>query len=143
MKNDELRQHLEEVRRKAGSITARSVVTYASDPDSPLHGYFEWNDSVAAQKHREQQARILIQRVTVVYEDQYGAEQPIRAYVVLRDDADGLAEYERVIDVMSDAEKRSRLLVQAKADLEAYVAKYEALSELAGLMASKAAELAA
>lgn len=66
MTNEELKKHLEEIRdRNDGLLTPKAVVAEASNPKHPLHKYFEWDDSVAAQKYREEQARDLFQRVKV------------------------------------------------------------------------------
>ena len=46
-----------------GNITADRVVEAARDPESPLHGEFEWDDSKAAAQHRLNQARTLIRQV--------------------------------------------------------------------------------
>ena len=43
-----------------GRITADQLVEAAADENSPLHGYFEWDDSVAAHQYRIVQARLLI-----------------------------------------------------------------------------------
>lgn len=49
-----------------GKLKPDDVVQVASDPDSPLHPAFEWDDSVAAHKHRLRQARDLIRSVRVI-----------------------------------------------------------------------------
>ena len=48
-----------------GKLTPRLVVADASDPRSPLHDQFEWNDTEAAIKYREDQARRLIRNIMV------------------------------------------------------------------------------
>lgn len=48
-----------------GLVQAEAVVEAAKDPSSPLHKYFEWSDTEAAQKWRLHQARALIVRVGV------------------------------------------------------------------------------
>jgi hypothetical protein len=48
-----------------GVITAQAVVDRARDPDSPMHAHFEWDDTVAAERHREDQARALIRSVQI------------------------------------------------------------------------------
>lgn len=50
-----------------GRLTPNAVREDAAKPESPLHGYFEWDDSVAAGQHRLDQARALIRRVLVVW----------------------------------------------------------------------------
>lgn len=51
---------------KQNRLTASSVVKAASDPDSPLHKHFTWDDTQAAKAHRLQQARTLIRSFTLV-----------------------------------------------------------------------------
>lgn len=57
--------------RKEGALTAADVVADARRPDSPLHELFEWDDSVAAERYRESQARSLIRsyQLSVEYFD--------------------------------------------------------------------------
>lgn len=52
---------------KNGRLTPRDVIDYARPDDSPLHEYFEWDDSIAADQYRLYQARKLIARVEVNY----------------------------------------------------------------------------
>ena len=47
-------------KRNGGRITAEQLVDAARDADSPLHDYFEWDDSTAAHQWRITQARALI-----------------------------------------------------------------------------------
>jgi hypothetical protein len=54
-----------------GRLTPEGVLEAASDDDSPLHRFFEWDDHEAAHQYRVEQARRLIRgvRVVVTYED--------------------------------------------------------------------------
>lgn len=52
-----------------GTITPEQVVTAASDPDSPLHGQFEWDDATAAHQQRLAIARALIRSVRYISAD--------------------------------------------------------------------------
>lgn len=52
-----------------GLVEPVNVVEAARDPQSPLHRYFEWDDTAAAQAYRLVQARKLIARVRVVVVD--------------------------------------------------------------------------
>ena len=56
---------LTDLEDKNGRLTPEGVVRAASDPDSPLHEHFQWDDSEAAKSWRLQQARCLIHSVTV------------------------------------------------------------------------------
>lgn len=51
--------------KNGGKITADEVLEDARNPSSPLHEQFEWDDSVAAELHRKEQARRLIRSVRV------------------------------------------------------------------------------
>lgn len=49
-----------------GELTPDAVLADAESVDSPLHGYFDWDDTSAAHKYRIDQARTLIRSVRVV-----------------------------------------------------------------------------
>lgn len=51
---------------QSGRLTADRVVSAASDPGSPLHDHFEWDDEKAGHAYRLEQARRLIRSVQVV-----------------------------------------------------------------------------
>jgi hypothetical protein len=55
---------LDELYQRDGCLRPTAVVSYARPKRSPLHDEFEWNDKVAGEQFRLQQARRLI-RVTV------------------------------------------------------------------------------
>jgi hypothetical protein len=51
---------LEALRDDDGLLRIETVVAAATDPASPLHSHFEWNDGDAAHRYRLGQARTLI-----------------------------------------------------------------------------------
>jgi hypothetical protein len=53
-------KHLE---TRAGRLSPTDVLAEAAATDSPLHEFFEWNDTVAGEMYRLDQARTLIRRV--------------------------------------------------------------------------------
>jgi len=112
-----------------GSLKARDVVAAAASETSPLHKYFDWDDSTAASKYRLWQARELIKYVVVVVPDYH---KPINAYVSLKEDRllDG-GTYRSTVDVLSNERRRNLLLAQALADLKVWEDKYNELTELA------------
>lgn len=71
---------LKAIKENRGFITPDAVVEEASDEASPLHPAFDWDDSVAAHRHRLSQARKLIRAVIVVPEgdDTLGAPKFVR-----------------------------------------------------------------
>ncbi len=62
-------EELTSLYERLGELTAESVVAEAANPISPLHRYFEWDDTLAAREYRRTQARHLIRRVTIVVDD--------------------------------------------------------------------------
>lgn len=54
------------VNQNDGVVTPEEIVEVARNPKHPLHDAFEWDDSIAAEKWRLDQARVLIRTVQVV-----------------------------------------------------------------------------
>lgn len=114
-----------------GRLSPRRVVEWArSHRRSALHGHFQWDDKKASEQYRIWQARELIVSVEVVYED--GKKRQVYVSPI---STRGKAGYHRLVDVMNDAELREEFLTQALYELERICAKYQDLSELAGVRA--------
>ena len=54
---------LRSLERDNGRLLPDDVVTAATDPESPLHSHFTWDDTEAAKRFRLSQARALIRTV--------------------------------------------------------------------------------
>jgi hypothetical protein len=111
-----LRDQLQKVYDEHGMLTPKLVVDLARDPDHELHSRFEWDDSVAAEKYRQEQARDLIRKVRVVYRegDEKNPPQTIRAYHSVPD-GDGYA-YRSTDEVVHDPLLTKMLLAQMERD---------------------------
>jgi hypothetical protein len=57
---------LNELAQRYGQLTPERIVEEARQPSSPLHSYFEWDDKIAAERHRLNQARILLRTIVIV-----------------------------------------------------------------------------
>ena len=77
-----VRDELQAIYDERGQLTPRLVVDIARPPKHPLHPRFEWNDAVAGEAWRREQARDLIQSVRIVYREGQGNQDPrsVRAY---------------------------------------------------------------
>ncbi len=62
-------EELERINEKYGQTTASNVVDESRPEEAVLHEAFEWDDEVAAEKHRETQARSLIKTVRIITPD--------------------------------------------------------------------------
>lgn len=122
---------LQGIRQRQGSLTAALVVQEAALPTSPLHNYFQWDDTAAAHAWREQQAYYLLRSVAVRVESGEETRQ-VRAFVVVRVDEQAQS-YEPLVDVMEDSEMRAEVLARAWKELEEWQARYQEFEELAAV----------
>ncbi len=121
---------LKALERKHGVLTPEQVLREATKKSSPLHKWFEWDDTEAARLYRMTQARELIRAVTVIVTE--GDEYTIRAFVHLGDPT----VYESTVHVLSDPEKRALLLERMRDDFEVFRKRYEHIRELAAVFAA-------
>lgn len=128
MKNS-VSAELDRIREKYdGVLPPEKVVDEAATVESPLHDYFDWEDTVAARKWRVEQARHLIRaHVTIVGDLSDGIKT--RAYVSLSSDRGN--GYRAIADVLSNDDMRAELLSDALKDMERFAQKYRVLGELA------------
>lgn len=119
-----------------GVLRVEAVVEAARSTESPLHTWFEWDDTKAANEYRLEQARRLIRRVLVFVEFN-GSEVPVRAFISLAKDRkeDG-GGYRTTVSVMADKDLRHSALSEALDDMVRFERKYRHLSDLAGVLAS-------
>ena len=71
----------EELEQRNG-LTPHNLVEVSRPKDAPTHDLFEWDDTVAAEKYREVQARQVIRLIVKVPEKSKSGE-PTRAFVSL------------------------------------------------------------
>lgn len=115
-----------------GTITPAQVVAFAKNPETALHGVFEWDDGEAAQKYREVQAARYIRAVARIIERPGTKPVRVRAFVSLPEEQG----YRDINGVLEDPESRDALLRQALRELAAFRAKYKNLQELAAIFAA-------
>ena len=113
-----------------GRLSPLDLVEASRPEDAPLHGEFEWNDTIAAQKWRERTGRIMIASIVVTQESEE-EKKPVRAFFNIER---GTHEYIPTEVIFSDEAKRERLLDIAKRELVSFKSKYQSLTELAGVM---------
>lgn len=111
-----------------GVIEPRRVVDAARDPDSPLHDCFTWDDTVAGERYRLDQARRLI-RVYVV-KLLPGDVPPVRAFVSLTTDRKAGGGYRALVDVLNDEALYAQMLEDALDEMNSFKVKYGRIKEL-------------
>lgn len=117
---------------KDGLVQAERVVEAASNPDSPLHRFFEWDDSEAAHQWRLAQARRLIVRVTKKNSD----AQPARVNVVIHQ-SDGTQRrgYVPIARAASDDELCAQVMRDTRRVLTGYRTRLAAFNQTQGIVA--------
>lgn len=115
-----------------GRLAAADVVEAARPKRSPLHEFFTWDNSEAAEQWRLHQARMMLCFIVHVETDPAtGRESSTRQFVVIERGQEDGRSYESVIEVMADAERRELLIERALADLEQWREKYKAIKTFA------------
>jgi hypothetical protein len=134
-KSAAIRKELEVIAKQGdGVLQAEAVVEFARDKSTALHSEFNWDNTDAAHKWRLHQARNLI-RVQVTFEPR--SERKMQVFVSLPSDReDDGGGYRRMVDVLSNADKREQLVASALAEMEVFQRKYAAISELADVFAA-------
>ena len=126
----------EELDRTVG-LTPANLVDASRPKDAPLHSEFEWDDTKAAEKYREEQARMIIVNLAVVIEKEDEEPETVRAWYSLQPGyRANSGTYMSTVKIMSDSEKRSVLLDKAKGEMIAFKSKYSMLTELADVFES-------
>lgn len=125
---------IDELRRtNGGSITPALLVDAARSPAHPLHNEFDWDDSAAAERWRQQQARVLINCVRVIVTGGDGPATRV-AYVSVQTRDDGKAYLPSSV-VLSDVEYRDQAIAEALSILEGWKRRFAHLEELAEVFA--------
>ncbi len=120
------------VAQHGGTITPAQVVAFAADPATALHTVFCWDDTEAARRFREVQAAQYLRAVVRFVPRPNDEPVAVRAYVHLSSDR-GEHLYRPVVSVLDDDAQRAQLVADAMRELHAFRAKYQHLSELAGV----------
>lgn len=121
-------EELERIRCSTGGLTARAVVDAARPKRHYLHQYFTWDDALAAEKYREDEARHLLRSVVVQFTGEEKPSAPVRAFVAIGQDDE---RYMPMAVVLSQDDLRAKLLAKATEELSWFRQKYRDLTELA------------
>lgn len=123
----DLREQLLAVRTKYGSLTPANVVTEARAEDHPLHARFEWDDAVAGEAWRREQAHELIRSVKVSYVDSQGQRSDIRSFHAVRTSTGHV--YQPVDEIVGDDIASRILLTDMEREWNALRRRYDRFAE--------------
>lgn len=126
-------KHLEMLRKQCrGELTPKDVVDDARHDNSPLHSYFEWDDSAAAEQYRLKQARGLIRSVVAIYVND--KEPAVRQKAFVHINEGGAPHYRETSHAMSLTKTREMVLQQAWRELQQWRKRYSDLKEFSELV---------
>lgn len=104
------------------------IVADARGARSPLHAYFEWDNSAAAEKHRMRQAQILTRSL---FTKPTGKKKGTRAFVfVNHPDHDGKRVLLTMHSAMRRPEMRDQVLERAVREFENWYSRYSGYAQL-------------
>jgi len=109
--------------------TAWDVLEDGRRIDAPHHNIFEWEDSVAAEQYRLEQAGHILRSVVIVRTDTTDAKRPIRAFVHVVPPEQKGAAYVGIIEAMNNPEMRRQVLEKALDELDSWQETYNAYME--------------
>lgn len=123
--------------QQKGRLTPPAVVEAARDTRNPLHKHFEWDDALAAQSYRLDQARMLIRSVALVGD---GDSEPAPAFLSISDK--GGTAYRTMADVLDSADLQSAVLAAAERDLAAFEKRYRQLQDICEIVSAAREKIA-
>lgn len=126
----DLRERLQGIYDARGKLTPALVVEAArdaTDPSDPLYGALVWDDQVAADSYRLEQAHRLIQSVRIVYRNTQGHDDGIRAFHAIRTEAGYV--YEPVEKIVADGALTEILRRDMEREWRALKRRYDQFAE--------------
>lgn len=116
-------EELDRIYQKHGGLSAKDIVDESRSETAPLHPCFEWNDAVAAEKYRENQASDIVRAIVMVAERDEESRE-VRAFVHVE------KTYQPFTVVATHEEKMGELLETASRELGYLEKRFANLSAL-------------
>lgn len=133
VKAEDAGREFEQIEAENGFITPQAVVDRARPEDSVMHKLFEWNDSIAAEKYRTQQAGCIIGALIVTKSENNYNKRAFVNIVASPHNPKNKPQYIRVDRAFSDPTSKAIVLSNAIAELKRFKEKYAALKELSAI----------
>ena len=115
------------------TFTCKQIVEKAKDRNTELHKCFEWDNEIAADKYRLQQAGLIIRNLVITrVEEEKEQKTPLRMFVSTGERTGAYKPVKSVVRIQSEYEN---LLERAYSELRAFKNKYSMLKELDEILA--------
>jgi hypothetical protein len=118
----------DEISEIGDSATPKEILDKARDSNTELHKCFTWDNDVAAERWRLQQARQIVCCLVVKEtEDEEAEGKPAIRMFYKTEHSEG---YKPTAFILRDQDEYQKLLKRAYAEMKAFSEKYRTLSEL-------------
>lgn len=136
-----LRDQLQAIYDNRGQLTPALVVDEARAEGHPLHSRFEWDDAVAGEAYRRQQAHELIRSVKIVYTHDEKGDRTVRAFHAVRTEEGHV--YEPAEKVAADPFLSRLLMADMEREWKQLRRRYEEFEEFWHMVRADQPEMAA
>lgn len=120
--------------QKTEGLTAENLLEKAKDESSPLHNFFDWNDTSAANQYRLYQARLIINEVKIlVGEKELFAFENVNISI---QEKQTNREYKPVIEILNNDDYRKQVITTALNNIDYWKEKYAEYKELKPIFVS-------
>ena len=131
MTNATIEKELRALHSRDGVLTCEAVLEAARPKNSPLHDYFTWEDSRAAERYRLIEAGRLIATVRI----EYRQKKPTQIiytpeFIPTGTNNEGKRQYYPVEEVKQNDFLREKALADARREMESTRARYSHLVDL-------------
>ena len=117
----------EEINSIGEEYTPESIVEYAENPFTELHKCFEWDDEIAANKYRVEQARKICRCLVITTQTKSGETVAVR---VISNSGEYDNIYRPTVRMVKNEDQYLKLLQQAKVELIQFKKRYRIIREL-------------
>lgn len=124
-------EELETLEVQYGEVQPQEVVEIARSSESVMHSLFTWDDNIAAQKYRENEARLILRsireiKIKIIRPEEKPQEVRCRVYV---NPAPHTGTGYKSTFRITDKAERDSIIAQAKIELNAWMDRYSDLVE--------------
>lgn len=116
-----------------GGLSPKRLLDASRDENAPLHGEFEWDDTIAAEKYRERQAQTIINNLTVRIETSEKETVQVRGFICTHEQE---SRYRSIGIVVQDKDHSERLMQEALRDMKSFRDRYSVLEQLSGVFSA-------
>lgn len=128
-------EHVAAIEERDGEVTKESFLDSARSKASPVHKLFDWDNKVAGEKWRLQQAKNILSclRINIVCEDR--APIKTRAFINIVPGSNN-GRFLSTELAMANLDTRTGVLTRAQQELQSFREKYSTLTELSTVIAA-------